>query len=324
MINNQGKALLLLLAVACSSSHAQTPPGYQGVVELEETALAFETSGRVRRLAVTEGDRVEAGAVIAELDDELARATRAARVLDVEAARSQMELVAAPARTEDVASLAARIRAARASEALLQKNLERQRSLFDKGAVPAASVDDLQAGLDRARSEREALDSQLAALKSGARREERKTASVRTESAEAALNLEDERLERHVLRAPSAGRLLDRHVELGEVVSAGAAIATLGDTQRPYVDIFVPEPEIAAIRLGAAAELRVDSEPKAFRGRVEHVARRTEFTPRYLFSERERPNLVVRVRIRIEDPDERLHSGVPAFVTIAHSAGARP
>ena len=98
MINNQGKALLLLLAVACSSSHAQTPPGYQGVVELEETALAFETGGRVRRLAVTEGDRVEAGAVIAELDDELARATRAARVLDVEAARSQMELVAAPAR----------------------------------------------------------------------------------------------------------------------------------------------------------------------------------------------------------------------------------
>jgi len=316
--------LLLLAAAACSSSHAKTPPGYQGVVELEETALAFETAGRVRRLAVAEGDRVEAGAVIAELDDELARATRAARVLDVETARSQMELVGAPARSEDVAALSARIRAARASEELLQKNLERQRTLLDKGAVPAASVDDLQAGLDRARSEREALDSQLTALKRGARREERKTAYVRTESAEAALNLEDERLERHVLRAPSAGRVLDRHVELGEVVGAGAAVATLGDTQRPYVDVFVPEPEIAAIQAGAAAELRVDSEPKAFRGRVEHIARRTEFTPRYLFSERERPNLVVRVRVRIEDPQERLHAGVPAFVSVAHSAGARP
>jgi hypothetical protein len=33
-----------------------------------------------------------------------------------------------------------------------------------------------------------------------------------------------------------------------------------------------------------------------------------------LFSERERPNLVVRVRVRVEDHDERLHAGVPAFV----------
>jgi hypothetical protein len=49
---------------------------------------------------------------------------------------------------------------------------------------------------------------------------------------------------------------------------------------------------------------------------VEDIARRTEFTPKFLFSERERPNLVVRVKIRVEDPGERLHAGVPAFVVI--------
>ena len=49
---------------------------------------------------------------------------------------------------------------------------------------------------------------------------------------------------------------------------------------------------------------------------MEHIASQTEFTPRFLFSPRERPNLVVRVRVRIEDPEERLHAGVPAFVTI--------
>jgi hypothetical protein len=49
---------------------------------------------------------------------------------------------------------------------------------------------------------------------------------------------------------------------------------------------------------------------------VEHISRTTEFTPRYLFSERERPNLVIRVRLRIEDPERRLHAGVPAFAKI--------
>ena len=42
----------------------------------------------------------------------------------------------------------------------------------------------------------------------------------------------------------------------------------------------------------------------------------TEFTPKFLFSPRERPNLVVRVRVRVDDPERRLHAGVPAFARI--------
>jgi HlyD family secretion protein len=172
------------------------------------------------------------------------------------------------------------------------------------------------------RAERESAEAQLASLKRGARREERDTASVRAEAAEANVALEDERLVRSLLRAPLAGRVLDRHVELGEVVAAGAPIVTLADTHKPYADVFVPQAQLSGIQIGTPAELAVDAERARFVGRVEHVSRRTEFTPRYLFSERERPHLVVRVRVRIEDADERLHAGVPAFVTIhRNSAG---
>ena len=55
-------------------------------------------------------------------------------------------------------------------------------------------------------------------------------------------------------------------------------------------------------------------------GKVEHIARRTEFTPRYLFSERERATLVVRVRVRVADPKEQLRAGVPAFVRLSGGA----
>jgi hypothetical protein len=58
------------------------------------------------------------------------------------------------------------------------------------------------------------------------------------------------------------------------------------------------------------------------RGTVENVARKTEFTPRYLFSDRERSNLVVRVRVRVNDPERHLHAGVPAFVSIDRGARA--
>jgi HlyD family secretion protein len=316
MINNAVRSLLLLAATGCSRSEPAHPGAFQGVLELNETVLAFETGGRLQKLTVEEGDRVEAGALIAEIDDDMVRASRSARVLEAEAARSEADLVGAGARAEDVAALEARVRAARASEGLLQKNLERDRSLLAQQVIPPARVDDLTAQFDRARAERESLEAQLALLRRGARREEKNTALARAEVAKAALALEDDRLLRYTLRAPVAGRVLERSAELGEVVAAGAPVITLGDPRRPYADVFVAQARLGGIDVGDRVELFVDAEPRAFAGVVEHISRRTEFTPRYLFSERERPNLVVRVRVRVADPEERLHAGVPVFAEI--------
>jgi len=311
------------LLAACAKAAPVPMDSFQGVVELEETVLAFEVGGRLQTLNVEEGDRIEAGAVIGSLDDSLARATRSARALEASAARSESELVSAGARREDVNALRARVRAAEATEATLEKNLARERQLLEQNVVPAASFDEAEGAYARARAERESLQAALAALVHGARREERQSAASRAEAAAAGLAFEDERLERHILHAPISGRVLDKHVEPGEVVAAGTPIATLGDTRRPYVEVFVPQANLRGIDAGDRAEVRVDAEPQPLGGRVEHIARRTEFTPRYLFSERERPNLVVRVRVRVDDPSERLHIGVPAFVTIHRaSSGA--
>jgi HlyD family secretion protein len=94
-------------------------------------------------------------------------------------------------------------------------------------------------------------------------------------------------------------------------------VITLADTSRPYVDVFVPQSSVAAVRLGAAARVRIDALPSALDATVEDIGRQTEFTPRFLFSERERPNLVVRVRLRVRDPQRQLRAGVPAFAAIA-------
>ncbi len=77
------------------------------------------------------------------------------------------------------------------------------------------------------------------------------------------------------------------------------------------------------MRPGTAAQVRVDAASDRFRGVVEMVGRNLEFTPRYLFSEKERPNLVVRVRIDLDDPSEKLHAGVPAFAEFTREAEAK-
>src|SRR6266851_1067695 len=168
----------------------------------------------------------------------------------------------------------------------------------------------------RARSERESLEQRLTAQKNGARASELRQAKARVDSARAALAAEEARLARSVLRAPAAGVVLDTTAESGEVLAAGTPAVILGETRRPYLDVFVAQQDLAGVRVGAAAAVRVDAARETFRGTVSDVARTTEFTPRYLFSPRERANLVVRVRIDVEDPREELHAGVPALARI--------
>jgi HlyD family secretion protein len=152
-------------------------------------------------------------------------------------------------------------------------------------------------------------------LRAGSRPEELAAAEARAAAAAAALDAEDERLRRFVLHADGACAVVDVHLEPGEVAAAGTPVVTLADTAHPFVDVFVPVGELPGLAVGRAARLRVDGEAATFAGAVENIGRQTEFTPRFLFSPKERPHLVVRVRVRVADPERRLHAGIPGFVT---------
>jgi HlyD family secretion protein len=321
MINNSCLALRLLpvlgqglLVAACSTAHGAEPATLQGVVELEETPVGFELGGRLTELLVEEGDVVEAGAVLARIDDGLEQSSRHVRLSEAEVAKEQVGAVKAGARGEELRSLGARIDAAKATEDLLGKQAERNRTLLSKGVIAAAAVDDIEGQLARASAERESLEHNLKLLRQGARPQDVSVANARAQAAVAAVELNDARLLRHELRSPLAGTVLDVNFEQGEVVGAASPVVTLADTHHPYVDVFVPQSEISRVSVKQGARIAVDSLTNELKGEVEHIARRTEFTPRYLFSERERATLVVRVRVRIEDPGEHLRAGVPAFV----------
>jgi len=306
---------------ACAGPVAGPADTYQGTIELEERVLGFEAAGRVQAVEVTRGQVVEAGAVLARLDPSLEELAAAARAAEAAAAVAQVDLVREGARDEDISATAARVRAAQAAENLLRRDLERERRLLDRGATPPAVVSDLEGRLERAVAERQSLEHQLRGLREGARAPEIAGAEARARAAQIAHEIEQKRLERYVLRAHEPGTVLDVHAEPGEVVAAGTPVVSMADRARPFADVFVPQAELGGIDVGDAAAVRVDAHARRFSGAVERVSPKTEFTPRFLFSERERPNLVVRVRVRIEDPEGALHAGVPAFVTIERAAG---
>jgi HlyD family secretion protein len=308
----------LVLALGCAVTGCRfgdhLPPGFQGIVELDERVIACEVPGRVGEVAVRRGDVVVDGAEVAKLDDTLARLTRDAREQDEASARAELALLQAGTRREDIASAAAEVRGAMAQVTLARQTAPHVLALSAAGSIAGMEVDKANADLARTSAEQRALEQKLRGLEQGARPEEIARAQARLASLTLETALEAERLEQHVVRARGAGMVVDVSVEPGELAAVGTPVATIADVAHPYIDVFVPEGQLEGVRLGAKATIHVDSTNEPVPGAIEYVSPKTEFTPRFLFSEQERPHLVIRVRVRAQDPQQHLHAGVPAFV----------
>ena len=124
-----------------------------------------------------------------------------------------------------------------------------------------------------------------------------------------------------VLTAPSAGTVLLRNFEVGEIAGPGQAVVTLGDPDRLWMRVYLAAPELPRVHRGDAVEATVLGTKQSFKGHVVEIATEAEFTPRSALTEEERANLVFGVKVRFDPTGGVLKPGLPAE---ARFPGARP
>ncbi|HTJ41204.1 MAG TPA: HlyD family efflux transporter periplasmic adaptor subunit [Kofleriaceae bacterium] len=315
MIKNAAWLVAVIAGAAACHKADLTDGRYQGMIEYEARDLSFEQPGRVIDVSVHRGQRITAGTPIAKQDDTLDKQAKSVDARAVAVAQADLDLIKAGSRAEDVRAAEAQLTSAKAAEKNAQIELGRQRTLVEKGALPAAGLDLLEAQLAAATGTRQAQEEKLRALRKGARGEEIDRAQARVAQATEALALDDKRIEKRAITAPADGVVQDVYLQAGELAGAGVPILSLVDTKKPYADVFVPVPDAPKVAIGDAATLKVEGLDTEAHGTVELIYPEAEFTPRFVFSPRERPNLMVRVRVRLEDPQGALHAGLPAYVT---------
>ena len=128
-----------------------------------------------------------------------------------------------------------------------------------------------------------------------------------------------------VLRAPKAGVVLVRNTELGEVVSPGTLVLTLGDLDNVWLRAYIGETDLGRIRWGQEATLKTDTFPgKAYKGRISFIASKAEFTPKSVQTQKERVTLVYRIKIDVENPNHELKPGMPADAVIEPVPDSKP
>jgi len=321
-----GAAAIVLVAAVLLAWHVlRSPDGDRalvlyGNVDVRQIELAFNASERVARLAVEEGDRVEAGQLLGALDTR----TLQVRIRQARAqadARQQAYLrMRNGSRPEEIAQAQSQADAAQADALLAEQRLARLLAIRKTTAGRAVSQQDL----DSARSARRVAQAHLASAgkglelaRLGPRQEDIEEARAQWQAAQAEVALLDRQMAESRLVAPVDAVVRSRLLEPGDMASPQRPVFTLALTDPKWVRAYVSETDLGRIRPGMPARVYTDSHPdQAVAGHVGYISSVAEFTPKTVQTEELRTSLVYEIRVRVDDSADRLRLGMPATVRL--------
>ena len=216
--------------------------------------ISASTVGRVTRLAVSEGDRVEAGDFLLQIDPEALQAMVDRGEVGLEAARSAQRQARVTVET------------ARVNLDIAQDDLQRQRDLW-------ASQLTTRETLERAENDVALRESELRA-----REIEVATQEQRVRQELASLESVQHDLTKVTIVAPIDGIVTRRTIEEGETVvvgtmnNQGTALMTIADLSVIEAEVEVDETDIPTVAVGQHATVSIDAIPdRTFAGRVTEI-----------------------------------------------------
>lgn len=310
-------AIGMAIWLAVQRLEVTAPPGtLYGNVEIRQVDLSFNAEGTVISMPKREGDRVKQGETIAELDPATYQSAYDLAVARRDAAKAQLDVLLAGTRPEEIDEARANLAAAQASLADAEISFERQKNLAATNATTRQLLDDAQMTLDGGRAKVDQMQASLTKALNGPRPEDIAAARAQLRAAEATVDLSSTQLSRTKLVAPADGTIMTRVIEPGTVVLPAANVYSMALDNEVWVRAFAPEPLLSRVAPGTEVTLTTDGTRKSYRGRIGYVSPAAEFTPKTVETPELRTQLVYRLRIRVEHPDDAIRQGMPVTITL--------
>jgi HlyD family secretion protein len=227
-----------------ASGHVESP---------HRVELGAQVTGTVLRIPVTEGQNVVVGQTLIALDsNELQAALHQAElaVAQAQARLRQVHEVQAPVAEQTV-------RQAQANQDASTQALQRAQSLFEKGFIGQAALEESMRAESVARAQLRSAQQQLRSASSGG--SDLAVAESALSQAQAGVDLARARLRYAYIQAPVSGTLIARNVEPGDVVQPGKVLMVLSPAGETQLVVQMDEKHLNLLKLGQTALASADA-----------------------------------------------------------------
>jgi HlyD family secretion protein len=276
------------------------------VMPARKSMVAAGMLGTIAALHVKEGDRVEADALLVEL---------AHTDLDAQVALAEANLKVGESRLEQVrigAKIARDVAATRLSQAAAQfdqtqADYNRIKTLSDQKAVSASDLEKVALAVRVAREAKAAAEAGV--QEDQVRQEEIRSAEAALEQLRAAIQAASALRDKAFVRAPFAGVVAKKVLDVGEAVAMGMPLLQLVNDEGCYIEAPFDEANAAQVALGQKVRIEVDAYPE-----VEFSGEVTEIAPVVSFNQD--LSRTLNVKVQVAENKEKLLPGMSADVTI--------
>jgi HlyD family secretion protein len=261
--------------------------------------ISADTMGRVTDLKVEEGQRVQKGQFLLQIDPRNLTTAYNQTQASLAAARSTME------------QLRVSIDSTKASLKQAQDAYLRQQQLYQGGLTPKETLDNAENLVKMRQADLSSAERQI------------ETQRLRMTQEEASLENAKLNLSKVRIESPITGIITRRNIEEGETVvigtmnNAGTQLLTIADMSLIEAQVEVDETDIPTVALGQKAKITIDAMPgKSFPGKVVEIGN-SPIQAAGSTSASQATNFLVKVAVEGEIPDVRPGFTCTAEITTA-------
>jgi HlyD family secretion protein len=242
----------------------------------EEIRVSSELSGRLKRVNVDEGDRVQRGQVLAELENDDYRARVSKTEAELAQREAELRRTVNGARSQERLEAEAAMQAAKAVLENAKREAERRRGLASRQILSLDEAERYERTYQVAGAQYDQAAQHFALIDAEAREEDRARSEAFVRSARAQLAEARAYLEKSYIRAPLGGIILRKLRHAGESVSTqfDSPILTMADDSTLRVRLDVDESDVSRLQVGQPAYVTAEAYgTRKFRGHVIRVGR---------------------------------------------------
>jgi len=304
-----------------------------GRIEATEIDVATKLPGRVQNIMVNEGDFVQVGEPLAQMQTDVLDAQRAEAQAQSQQAITAVASAEAQvaARQSDTAAAQATVSQRVAELDAAQRRFVRAQILSTNGVVTLQEVDDDRASLHGTEAAVTAAQAQVTAAQAAIKAAQAQVVGAKagvTASAAAIATIEAD-IKDSLLKSSCEGRVQYRVAQPGEVLGAGGTVLNLVDLNDVYLTFFLSDAVAGKVAIGTEVHLLLDAAPQdVIPATVSFVATVAQFTPKTVETADERQKLMFRVKAQIshallQKNLKEIKTGLPGVAWIKLDAAAK-
>lgn len=242
------------------------------VVPVEFIQISCTVEGPIGFCPWREGDRVDAGERLIEIEREMYRAEVNAAEAALAVAQAKLDDLRAGTRPEEIDKARQSVREAEEKTEFETSDLERIIQLVESGALPGEEIEKARIRKTAEESKLNVARKNLEMLESGFTPTTIAVQKAAVKEAAAKLALTQARMNECIITAPFAGTVTKVFARKGDMAALRTPLLEMADLSSLVVRCAVPEVNASEVQLGMQAQLRFDAMPgKTFSAEVARV-----------------------------------------------------